>query len=122
MTNSTDSSTNPQDLVPASSAATSHTLRGGGLVRFSLKYPRTWIVAAIAIVFLGVSAVIKIPADIFPYIDIPVVTVVWTYTGLSPQEVEQRITTFSEFQISNTVNDIKNIESQSLPGVSVERI
>ena len=78
--------------------------------------------AAIAIIFLGISAITKIPADIFPNIDIPVVTVVWTYTGLSPKEVEQRITTYSEFQISNTVGDIKNIESQSIPGVSVQRI
>ncbi|HLN24758.1 MAG TPA: efflux RND transporter permease subunit, partial [Patescibacteria group bacterium] len=77
---------------------------------------------AIAILFLGGAALTKIPTDIFPNIDIPVVTVIWTYTGLSPQEVEHRISTFSEFQISNNVSDIKNIESQSLPGVSVERI
>jgi len=97
-------------------------LEGGGIVRLALRYPRTWIVVAIAILFLGVASLTRIPTDIFPNIDIPVVTVIWTYTGLSPKEVEQRISTFSEFQISNTVSDIKNIESQSLPGVSVERI
>lgn len=101
---------------------TQEELEGGGIVRLALRYPRTWIVAAIAILFLGLATLTRIPTDIFPNIDIPVVTVIWTYTGLSPKEVEQRISTFSEFQISNTVSDIKNIESQSLPGVSVERI
>ena len=60
-------------------------LQGGGIVRFALIYPRTWIVAALMILFLGAYTYENIPTDIFPNVDIPVVTVIWTYTGLSPK-------------------------------------
>jgi multidrug efflux pump subunit AcrB len=93
-----------------------------GIVRFALRFPHTFYVMAALIPVLGVSAVAAAPKDIFPNINIPVVTVIWQYTGLTPQEMEQRITTYSEYSISSTVNDIRNIESQTLSGVAVEKI
>ena len=93
-----------------------------GLVKFALKFPHTFYVLAILMLFLGGSAILVTPKDIFPNINIPVVSVIWQYTGLTPEEMEQRVTTYSEFSISASVNDIKNIESQTLSGISVERI
>jgi multidrug efflux pump subunit AcrB len=77
---------------------------------------------ALLILLLGVTSIKNTPTDIFPEIDIPVVTVVWQYTGLSPDQMAKQITTFSEYTISSAVDNVKNIESQSLPGVSVIRI
>jgi multidrug efflux pump subunit AcrB len=93
-----------------------------GLVRFALRFPHTFYVLAMLISFLGITAVISMPTDIFPEIDIPVVTVIWTYTGLSTPEMEQRVTTYGEFSISSSVNGIKDIESQTLNGISVQKI
>ena len=93
-----------------------------GLVRFALRLPHTFYVLAALIVFLGGLAIKSMPADIFPEINIPVVTVIWTYTGLSTPEMEQRITTYSEYAISSNVNGIKNIEAQTLNGLSVQKI
>src|SRR6201998_923121 len=64
-----------------------------GLVRFALRFPHTFYVVAAAIVFLGVAAISTMPADIFPQINIPVVSVIWQYTGLSTPEMEQRVST-----------------------------
>jgi len=72
--------------------------------------------------FLGGSAIFVTPKNIFPNIDIPVVTVIWQYTGLTPEEMDQRVNTYSEYYISSNVSDIKNIESQTLSGISVEKI
>jgi multidrug efflux pump subunit AcrB len=93
-----------------------------GLVRFALRFPHTFYVLAMLISFLGITAVVSMPTDIFPEIDIPVVTVIWTYTGLSTPEMEQRVTTYGEFSISSSVNGIKDIESQTLNGISVQKI
>lgn len=93
-----------------------------GIVRFALRFPHTFYVMAIAILFLGVSAAITSPKDIFPPINIPVVTVIWQYTGLSPEETDQRLTTYSQYAISSNVNDIKTMEAQSLEGVSVIKV
>jgi multidrug efflux pump subunit AcrB len=79
-------------------------------------------VVAALILFLGIRAAIEMPTDIFPEIDIPVVTVIWTYTGLSTPEMEQRVTTYSQYSISASVNGIKNIEAQTLAGLSVQKI
>src|SRR5467141_2402391 len=62
------------------------------------------------------------PTDIFPEINIPVVTVIWQYTGLSTPEMEQRVTTYSEYAMSTAVSGIKDIEAQTLDGISVQRI
>src|ERR1700745_1096301 len=93
-----------------------------GIVRFALKFPYTFYVVAAFIVFLGVSAIWVMPEDIFPEINIPVVSVIWQYTGLSVPEMEQRITTYSEYSISANVTGIKDIEAQTLNGVSVQKV
>src|ERR1700719_4671924 len=93
-----------------------------GIVRFALRFPHTFYVLSLLISFLGITAVVSMPTDIFPEIDIPVVTVIWTYTGLSTPEMEQRVTTYGEFSISSSVNGIKNMESQTLNGISVQKI
>ena len=92
-----------------------------GIVRFALKFPYTFYVLAAFIVFLGVSAITVMPEDIFPEINIPVVTVIWQYTGLSVPEMEQRVTTYSQYAISTSVTGIKNMEAQTLNGISVRR-
>jgi len=93
-----------------------------GIVRFALKYPYTFYVLAALILFLGVSAIIVMPEDIFPEIDIPVVSVIWQYTGLSVPEMEQRITTYSQYSMSANVTGIKNMEAQTLNGISVQKV
>src|ERR1700738_4615905 len=93
-----------------------------GIVRFALKFPYTFYVLAVFIVFLGVSAIKVMPQDIFPEINIPVVTVIWQYTGLSTPEMEQRVTTYSEYSISSNVTGIRNIEAQTMNGLSVQKI
>src|SRR5258706_11224941 len=93
-----------------------------GLVRFALRFPHTFYVVAALIVFLGVIAVRTMPADIFPEINIPVVTVIWSYTGLSTPEMEQRVSTYSQYSISANVNGIKNMEAQTLNGLSVQKL
>src|SRR5258705_9578333 len=93
-----------------------------GIVRFALRFPYTFYVLAILIVFLGVSAIKVMPEDIFPEINIPVVTVIWSYTGLSTPEMEQRVTTYSQYSISSNVTGIRNIEAQTMAGLSVQKI
>jgi multidrug efflux pump subunit AcrB len=93
-----------------------------GIVRFALKFPYTFYVLAAFIMFLGVSAIVVMPEDIFPEIDIPVVTVIWQYTGLSVPEMEQRVTTYSQYSISTNVTGIKDMEAQTLNGISVQKI
>ena len=93
-----------------------------GIVRFALRFPHTFYVLAALIVFLGTAAVRTMPTDIFPQINIPVVTVIWQYTGLSTPEMEQRVTTYSQYAISANVNGIKNMEAQTLDGLSVTKI
>src|SRR6201985_2476712 len=93
-----------------------------GLVRFALRFPHTFYVVAALILFLGVTACLTMPTDIFPEINIPVVTVVWSYTGLSTPEMEQRVTTYSEYSISSNVSGIKDMEAQTLAGLSVQKI
>jgi len=93
-----------------------------GIVRFALRFPHTFYVLAALIVFLGVAAIRTMPTDIFPQINIPVVSVIWQYTGLSTPEMEQRVTTYSQYSISANVNGIKNMEAQTLDGYSVQKI
>jgi multidrug efflux pump subunit AcrB len=92
------------------------------IVRFALRFPHTFYVLAALIVFLGVTAIRTMPTDIFPQINIPVVTIIWSYTGLSTPEMEQRVSTYSQYSISSNVNGIKDMESQTLNGISVQKI
>src|SRR5271154_3517448 len=93
-----------------------------GVVRFALRLPHTFYVLALLILFLGITAIRSMPTDIFPQINIPVVTVIWQYTGLSTTEMEQRVTTYSQYALSANVNNIRDIEAQSLNGISVQKI
>ncbi len=92
------------------------------IVRLALRRPYTFVVMALAILLLGITAIKTMPIDIFPYIDIPVISVVWSYNGISPDEMEKRIVTPFERGMTTTVNDIEHIESQSYTGVAVIRV
>lgn len=92
------------------------------LVKYALKFRRTFFVLALSILFLGGAAIVRMPKDIFPVVDIPVVTIIWTLDGLSTREMETRVTAYSEFALGNNVTGIRNIESQTLQGVAVEKV
>ncbi len=92
------------------------------IVRIALTRPYTFIVLALLLLILGPLTIFQTPKDIFPIINIPVVSVVWSYSGLLPDEMAGRITSTFERALTTTVNDIQHIESQSLTGVSVTKI
>src|SRR5580704_16049972 len=92
------------------------------IVRLALARPYTFVVMAILIAIFGVRSVLGTPTDIFPNINIPVISVIWGYTGLPPDDMSDRIVSIYERTLSTTVNDIEHIESQSLPGVGVVKI
>src|SRR5947208_1701714 len=93
-----------------------------GIVRFALRWPYTFYVLASLMLLIGSTAFRSMPEDIFPEIDIPVVTVIWQYTGLSTPEMEQRVTTYGEYAMSTNVGGIKDMEAQTLDGISVQKI
>jgi multidrug efflux pump subunit AcrB len=93
-----------------------------GIVRFALRFPHTFYVVAALILFLGVTAAVEMPTDIFPEINIPVVSVIWQEAGLNTTEMEQRVTTYSQYAISATVNGIRDIEAETVNGISVQKI
>ena len=92
------------------------------IVRLALRRPYTFIVAAILLLILGPVVIDRTPTDIFPNIDIPVVSVLWSYTGLSPQDMSDRIVYVYERALTTTVNNIEHIESQSLNGIAVVKV
>ncbi|MBX3259417.1 MAG: efflux RND transporter permease subunit [Labilithrix sp.] len=92
------------------------------LVRIALRRPYTFIVMAMLILIGGIFTIVRMPTDIFPDIDIPVISVIWKYDGLSSEEVEKRIVTNYERMLTTTVNDIEHIESQSLRGTAIVKI
>jgi multidrug efflux pump subunit AcrB len=92
------------------------------LVRLALNRPYTFVVASILILVLSVVAIVRTPTDIFPDINIPVVSVIWGYTGLAPEEMERRMVTSYERAVTTTVNDVEHIESQSYYGIGVVKI
>jgi len=92
------------------------------IVRLALSRPYTFVVMALVIILLTPVVLLRTPTDIFPNIDIPVISLVWTYTGLEPQEMEQRITSNVERGLTTLVNDVEHIESQSLPGIAVIKV
>jgi multidrug efflux pump subunit AcrB len=93
-----------------------------GIVRFALKLPHTFYVLAVLVVFLGTTAILSMPTDIFPEINIPVVTIIWQYTGLSTPEMEQRVTTYGQYVLSSSVTGIQDIEAQTINGISVQKV
>ncbi len=92
------------------------------IVRLALRRPYTFVVTSILLLILGPVSILRTPTDIFPNIDIPVVSVVWNYTGLSPEDMSTRIILNYERVLTTTVNDIEHIESQSLNGIAVVKI
>jgi CzcA family heavy metal efflux pump len=92
------------------------------IVKLALRRPYTFAVLAIAIVIAGIAAFRQTPKDIFPEINIPVVSVIWTYNGLSAEEFEKQLTVYSEFSLSANVNDLERIESQTLDGVGIVKL
>ncbi len=92
------------------------------IVRLALGRPYTFVVMAVLMAILGGAAITTMPVDIFPYIDIPIVSVLWVYTGLSPEEMEKRVVTNFERSVTSNVNDIEHIESQAYNGYAVIRI
>jgi multidrug efflux pump subunit AcrB len=93
-----------------------------GIVKLALRRPYTFIVMALLILIFGIGAVLRTPIDIFPSINIPVVAVVFSYTGLSPDNMAGRIVTFYERSLTTSVNDIEHIESQSIPNYGIIKI
>jgi len=91
-------------------------------IKMVLKYHYTVIVMALFILIMGILSIVKTPIDIFPEINTPVVTAVWTYTGMQAKDIERRIVTIAERGYAANVNDIEHIESQSLLGVGVIRV
>jgi multidrug efflux pump subunit AcrB len=98
------------------------------IVKLALGRPYTFIVAALLILVLSVVTILGMPGapgmpvDIFPNINIPVVSIIWNYTGFSPQQMEGRIVSITEKALTTTVNDIEHIESQSLNGIAVVKV
>jgi multidrug efflux pump subunit AcrB len=92
------------------------------IVALALRRPYTFVVMALVILILTPITILRTATDIFPSIDIPVVSVVWFYTGLSPQDMADRIVANSERGITTTVNDIEHMESQSVYGLGVIKI
>jgi len=92
------------------------------IVRLALRRPYTFVVMAVVIAILGSVSIVTMPVDIFPYIDIPIVSVLWVYGGLSPEEMEKRVVTGFERSLTANVNDIEHIESQAFNGYAVVKV
>src|ERR1700744_5220075 len=92
------------------------------VVSYVLKRPYTVVAALILICLLGIGAGLRMPIDIFPEINIPVVSVVWTYNGMDAEDIQNRILTRQERQMASLVDDISRIEATSYNGVGVEKV
>src|SRR5258708_5277662 len=92
------------------------------IVKLALSRPYTFAVLALAILIAGAASFLRTPKDIFPEINIPVLSIIWTYNGLSAEEFEKQITVYSEYSLSANVNDIQRMESQTLDGVGIIKI
>src|SRR4051812_21186502 len=92
------------------------------LVRFALKRPYTIAAMVVLVCLLGIFAGLRMPVDIFPSIDIPVVSVVWTYGGMSAEEIQNRILVKHERQMASLVDDISHMEANSYTGVGVIKV
>jgi multidrug efflux pump subunit AcrB len=92
------------------------------IVRLALRRPYTFVVVSILIMIMGVLSIIRTPTDIFPNIDIPVISIIWNYNGLIPEDMSDRIVSVTERALTTTVDNIEHIESQSLYGVAVVKV
>jgi multidrug efflux pump subunit AcrB len=92
------------------------------IVRLALRRPYTMAVLAILIFILGALSIVRTPTDIFPNIDIPVVSIIWSFNGLVPEDMSDRIVSITERALTTTVDNIEHIESQSLNGIAVVKV
>src|SRR5579862_456572 len=92
------------------------------IVQLALRRKLTFIVVAMLVAIFGVLTIVRTPTDIFPNIDVPVVTVIWGFGGLPPKEMEGRMITICERAMTTTVNDIEHIESQIYPGIGLIKV
>jgi multidrug efflux pump subunit AcrB len=92
------------------------------IVELALRRPYTFVVIALLIAIMSTVFMFVTPKDIFPNINIPIISVIWQYNGLPPEEFSERITTYSEYSLFNNVNDIDRIESQTLNGIGIIRL
>jgi multidrug efflux pump subunit AcrB len=92
------------------------------IVRPALSRPYTFVVVSILILIMGGLAIVRTPTDIFPNIDIPVVSIIWTYNGLVPEDMADRIVSITERALTTTVDNIEHVESQSLYGIAVVKV
>jgi multidrug efflux pump subunit AcrB len=92
------------------------------IVRLALSRPYTFVVMSILILIMGGLAIVRTPTDIFPNIDIPVVSIIWNYNGLVPEDISDRIVSITERALTTTVDNIEHIESQSLYGIAVVKV
>ena len=92
------------------------------IVRLALTRPYTIAVMALMILIMGLVSIVQMPTDIFPRINIPVISVIWTYRGLSTDEMEKMITNFSETSTTNNVGNIRQMESQTHNGIAVIKV
>src|SRR5947207_9521754 len=92
------------------------------IVRLALRRPYTFVVMAILILIMGTLAIFRTPTDIFPNINIPVVSIIWSFNGLVPEDMSDRIVSVTERALTTTVDNIDHIESQSLNGIAVVKV
>src|SRR5277367_5171575 len=92
------------------------------LVRIALRRPYTFVVLALVILIIGPLAAFRTPVDIFPDIRIPVIAIIWQYTGLQPEPMAGRITSQSQRALTTTVNDIEHIEANSYNGLGIIKV
>lgn len=92
------------------------------IVELALRRPYTFFIISLLIAASSVFFLFVTPKDIFPNINIPIVSVIWSYTGLASEEFSERVTTFSEYTLSNNVNDVERIESQTVDGIGLIRL
>ena len=92
------------------------------IVRLALRRPYTFVVLSLLILILGITVILRTPTDIFPDVNIPVVGVVWGYSGLSPEQMGNRIDSVFERAVTTTVDNVEHIETQAVTGVSVTKI
>jgi multidrug efflux pump subunit AcrB len=92
------------------------------IVRLALRRPYTFVVLSMLIALLGIGSAIETPKDIFPNINIPVITIVWSYSGMTPAEMEGRVVTVCERALTTTVNDMEHTESESYQGIAIIKV
>ncbi len=92
------------------------------IVRLALNRPYTFVVMSLLILIMSPLVILRTPVDIFPNIDIPVVSIIWQYSGLDAQEMADRIVSVTERSLTTTVNNIEHVESESMPGRGIEKV